>query len=191
MGSRVWMRCGRAGLLAAGLTAVGLWVPSGSASAASATLFPSTNPAGFYPNAATVPAGICFVTIRADGGHGGAVASQVGGAGAFVTARVGVTPGATLTVEVGGLGGSAAGQTGGVGGLGGGGGAGGGFNVDHAAGGGGAGASAVSGLSGVLVVAGGGGGAGETGGGGAAGTLPASNPGANGSGLTPGIGGST
>src|SRR5262245_1904845 len=107
-------------LLVSGLA---VWGLSGSASAAPVSLFSSSTP-GFVANAATVPAGICFVTIAADGGHGGASTGNAGGVAASVSARVGVTPGSVLSVLVGGAGadgvadepGEGAGGQGGVGG---------------------------------------------------------------------------
>ena len=156
------------------------------------TLFDSsTTGTGFFASAATVPANVCFVTVSADGGHGGNILDEftgaVGGVAASVTARVGVTPGDGLAAEVGGAGGSVepnarSSAGGGPGGVGGGGG-GGGVNADGAGGGG---ASAVSSsATGSLVVAGGGGGAANRQAGGAGG-LP---DGGNGSGLLPGSGG--
>jgi hypothetical protein len=158
----------------AGLCAFGLALGSASAGPAPVELFNSTaenlDP-GFYPDAATVPPVICFVTITADGGHGGAgpVGGEgtpgVGGVGARVTARVRVSPGDVLGVQLGGAGEDAvSGSAGGAGGGGGGDGSSGGR------GGGGGGASAVSGPGGPFLVAGGGGGAARFDGG-AAGTL--------------------
>src|SRR6202035_505529 len=93
------------------LAAAGVCGLGGIAAAASTTLFSSDAQAlspGFYPSAATVPTGICFVTVIADGGHGGAnsSASHGGGPAASVTARVPVTPGSTLAVELGDVGAS-------------------------------------------------------------------------------------
>ena len=95
------------GALAFGATPVG---------AAPMSLFSSSTP-GFQANAATVPAGICFVSITADGGHGatGLNTQGPGGAGAAVSGRVDVTPGSTLSVHVAG-GGSAQGAGGSGGG---------------------------------------------------------------------------
>src|SRR5260370_23590086 len=56
-------------LVGFGLGAAWLGV-SVTAGAASTTLFSSPTP-GFTASAATLPAGICFVTISADGGHRG------------------------------------------------------------------------------------------------------------------------
>src|SRR6202043_2831245 len=82
---------------------------SGPAGAAPTTLLPTGLPAGFHAGAATVPAGICFVTITADGGHGGVGSGGAAVApGAMVSARVGVTPGQVLSIEVGGHGADAA-----------------------------------------------------------------------------------
>ncbi len=110
----------------------------------------------------TVPAGVFSVRVLAVGGTG-ATAGAAGGLGAQVSADVGVTPGETLYVEVGGNGHEATG----------------GFNGGANGGGGGGGASDVRtvprslGLSPDhrLLVAGGGGGGGENG---------ASTPGAGG-----------
>src|SRR5688572_32843127 len=59
---------------------------------------PPESPQFTTPGATTfvVPAGICFVTVIADGGHGGAHGVTAGGAAATVTARVPVTPGTSL-----------------------------------------------------------------------------------------------
>ena len=99
----------RAGRLSAvvvvgGLVAgVALWVAGTSSGAVETGLFSSSTP-GFQAQAATVPAGICFVTVTAEGGHGGAGSDGAGGVGASVTARVGVSPGDVLAVQVGGAG---------------------------------------------------------------------------------------
>ncbi|MCJ7436709.1 MAG: hypothetical protein MUP97_02965, partial [Acidimicrobiia bacterium] len=67
-----------------------------------------------------MPAGICFATVVADGGHGGASASlAAGGSSASVSARVTVTPGDHLSVLVGGAGGAGTANPSGVGGIGG------------------------------------------------------------------------
>ena len=105
------------------LSVVAAWLFVGPAGAATTTLFASMNTPGSYP--VSVPAGICFVTISADGGHGGASSNgQVGGVAASVGARVAVTAGSALTVEVGGVGGDGTlpvfGGSGGIGGGGGG-----------------------------------------------------------------------
>jgi hypothetical protein len=163
----------------AGLGALVWAVP---AAAAPAELFSSSTPA--FTSSSPVPAGICFVTITADGGHGGGGEGDNGGKGASVIARVPVTPGETLAVQVGGAGTDGTDVTApSQGGIGGGGG---GTIFDD---GGGAGASAVSDSSGVLVVAGGGGGGGpgDLGGlGGDAGTLTTAA--GTGVGLAPGSG---
>ena len=52
-----------------------------SAGAVETELFSSPVP-GFQAQAATVPAGMCFVTVTADGGHGGDGSDGVGGVGA-------------------------------------------------------------------------------------------------------------
>jgi hypothetical protein len=87
---------------------------AGPAGAAPTQLFSSSTP-GFVASAATVPTGICFVTVTADGGHGGDSPSATGGAGATVTARVSVSVGGTLSVMVGGTGGSSFAVTGATG----------------------------------------------------------------------------
>ena len=51
----------------------------GPASATPVTLFPSSNAPGGY--VATVPTGICFVTVTANGGSGG---TPTGGSGTSV-----------------------------------------------------------------------------------------------------------
>lgn len=71
-------------------------------------------------------AGICFVEITALGGAGGSAApgsAGGGAAGAAVTARVPVTAGGQLPVEVGGAGSPGTTASGGAGGVGGGSGA--------------------------------------------------------------------
>ena len=133
---------------------VALVLGSGSGGAAT-TLFTSTTP-GFQASAATVPAGVCFVTITADGGRGATGQNTFGqaGVGATVSGRVAVPEGSTLSVQVGG-----AGSPTGAGGSGGGGASGPtGGPTNPFGGGGGASAVSVPG-SGPLVVAGGGGGA--------------------------------
>ena len=57
------------GAAAAALVGVVALVGAGPVGAATTTLFPSTNAPG--PYSVTVPAGICFVTVSADGGPGG------------------------------------------------------------------------------------------------------------------------
>jgi hypothetical protein len=152
-----------------GGTALAL-APTAGAGAVGTELFSSGTP-GFHADAAEVPPDVCFVTIAADGGSGGAfttapvaqvaaLATIPGGSGATVSARFAVTPGQVLDAFVGGAGqspptGTDAGH-GGNGGLGGGAGGGGG-NLGNAAGAGGGGASAVSTGGQPLVVAGGGG----------------------------------
>jgi hypothetical protein len=108
----------------------------------------------------SVPAGICSVTVSADGARGGSGSVSgdgqpanegAGGAGVSVSAHVSVTPGGSLSVVVGGVGGTSNGLGVGAGGFGGGG-----TNVGISGGGGG-GASSVATSSGqALVVAGGG-----------------------------------
>lgn len=143
--------CGAAALIGIG---------AGPAAAATTTLFSSTTPGVVNP-APVVPAGVCAVTITADGGHGGGAAAHpaTGGAAALVGARVAVAPGTTLNVLVGGAGGTGFdgdGVTtfsyGGAGGIGGGGGG------STAAGGGGGVSVVWTPAPAPLVVAGGGGG---------------------------------
>jgi hypothetical protein len=106
---------------------VGL-VPSESAHAATpTTLFASTG-TGFvtYPTVPAVPSNVCFVEVTAVGGTGGSDGyGGGGGAGGSTFARIPVTPGEQLAVEVGGGGGVPDDFTnGGNGGVGGGGGGG-------------------------------------------------------------------
>lgn len=116
----------------------------------------------------TVPAGVCFVRVQIAGGAGGTgyqsgfgLAPFDGGTGAFIEARVAVTPGAQLFYGVGGAGGDGSEGAGGAGGVGGGGS--GGMYTDFRGGGGG-GASIVALNGAPVVVAGGGGGGFATGG---------------------------
>jgi hypothetical protein len=141
--------------VAAGLGAFGLALGGGPAGAAPVELFEASGP---ETGSATVPAGICFVTIRASGGVGGSN-GPAGGAGAVVEARVAVPEGASLNVLVAGAGGPAQVGLGGAGGFGGGGGG------NEFGGTGGGGASAVSIDTEALVVAAGGGGGVNTAGG--------------------------
>jgi hypothetical protein len=86
--------------------AVGLIVTSGPASAAPVvTQF--TSP-GVVTGGYTVPAGVCFVTVVADGGQGG---QQFGspGLGAQVSARFAVTPAEVLGIFGAGAGGNGGG----------------------------------------------------------------------------------
>jgi hypothetical protein len=132
-------------------------IASGPASAAPVELFSSSAP-GIHAGAATVPGGICFVTIDAAGGAGGDNGDNSGGSGATVTARVTVTPGASLDAFVAGAGSDNATFIGGAGGIGGGGGGGADTLVGGTSGGAGGG-GAVGGDAGLV------GTAGETGGG--------------------------
>jgi hypothetical protein len=125
------------------------------------------------PETFTVPAGVVSVTILATGAQGGLgfeANGGVGGLGGRTTATVPVTPGASLTVRVGGVGpnGGPVGDT--DGGFNGGGGS-------LADGGGGGGASSVRNGATPLVIVGGGGGGGASGG---IGILPGGNGGAGG-----------
>ncbi|MBY0494982.1 MAG: hypothetical protein K2Y23_12275 [Cyanobacteria bacterium] len=114
----------------------------------------------------TVPAGVTSITVTAFGAQGGAGAGggPAGGLGGSVQARITVTPGEVLTINVGG-----AGVAAGAGGFNGGGASG----AAVSRGGGGGGASDVRrggvGLANRVVVAGGGGGSGTLAGGGAGG----------------------
>jgi len=64
------------------------------------------------PQSFVVPAGVTQVTITAYGAQGGTDCYQfTGGLGASVTATIAVTPGETLDVEVGGMGGSPSGTS--------------------------------------------------------------------------------
>ena len=108
--------------------AAGFWALSsgGAAAAAPVTLLSSSTPGS---QSVDVPTGICFVSITADGGHGGAGPDAgEGGVAASVSARRPVTPGAALDVLVVGAGQTADESSGGVGGVGGGGGGAGGDN---------------------------------------------------------------
>ena len=130
----------------------------------------------------TVPAGVTQLTITAFGAQGGAGAGGglAGGLGGSASARITVTPGEVLTINVGGAGTSGAG--GGAGGFNGGGNAG--AAIGNQAGGGGGASDVRQGgvaLANRVVVAGGGGGSGPlaTGGaGGAGGGLTGGNGGA-------------
>ena len=180
-----------------GATALAV-APTAGAGAGPTQLFNSDDP-GFHADAAEVPDGICFVTITAAGGRGGAfttapavsevtaLATIGGGAGRTVTARFAVNPGDVLDAFVADVGqnpptGTDAGH-GGNGGTGGGGGGGGG-TAGNQAGAGGGGASAVSNAGAPLVVGGGGGGASSQAGGpaGAPGIDAQNGNGANGGG---------
>ena len=146
-------------LLFGGLTTISLAAASalteGPASASTVSLFTSTGTGPVtYPTVPAIPPDACFVEVTAvggTGGTGGGNGPDNGGAGGSTTARIPVTPGEQLAVEVGGAGGSTDGLDGGGGGTGGGGGGGNGN-------GGGGGASVVSSSGVPLVVAGGGGG---------------------------------
>jgi hypothetical protein len=112
----------------------------------------------------TVPAGVTQLTISAFGAQGGAGAlgAPAGGLGGSVSAKITVTPGEILTINVGGVGGNGnnVGPVVGAGGFNGGASAG----AGTIPGGGGGGASDVrqggAGLANRVVVAGGGGGSG-------------------------------
>lgn len=143
---------------------------------------PCTSAASVYgtvgPYQVTVPVGCTKAVIKAWGAGGGNSGSNYGGAGAYASATFIVSPGETLTVQVGGAGGdnSAVGSGGTVGGGqtagGGGGGYGGGGGGSYTGNAGGGGRSAVYGssvASDTLLIAGGGGGATSNAGGGAGG----------------------
>jgi hypothetical protein len=169
---RRWARRGtvrRAFVIAGGaaLVCAGFAVAAPSPSAAGLT--PQTlfsyngDPAG---QTCVVADGVSELSVTAAGASGGASSGQLGGLGARVNTLVSVTPGETLTVFVGGEGGT---STNGVQGAGGfnGGGAGGNSSIFDPGGAGGGGASDVRrtpyGVADRIVVAGGGGGAGGPG----------------------------
>jgi hypothetical protein len=142
-----------------------------SAGAAPTALFSSSTP-GPQTAAVTIPGGICFVSVTADGAGGGtgfvnSTPASLGGFGAEVTARLAVTPGEALTlnVSVGATGADATAAARGAGGFGGGGGGGGDViaGVVTSTSGGEGGASTVFTAAGApLLVAGGGGGGGAS-----------------------------
>jgi Listeria-Bacteroides repeat domain (List_Bact_rpt) len=142
-------------LVFGGLTTISLAATSaltvGSSSASTESLFTSTG-TGFvtYPTVPAIPSDVCFAEVTVVGGAGG---GDDGGGGGSTIARIRVTPGDQLAVEVGGAGGTSGGTSGGTGG--GSGGVGGGGGGSSAGGGG---ASVVSSSGVPLVVAGGGGG---------------------------------
>ncbi|MEY2449083.1 MAG: hypothetical protein QOH79_2559, partial [Acidimicrobiaceae bacterium] len=114
-----------------------------------------------------VPAGVTSITVDAFGAAGGQISSKEGGLGGRTTATIAVTPGETLQINVGGVGGDVVGKfnpTPGVAGVNGGGSGGQGSSGSGGTGaGGGGGASDVrqggASLAKRIVVAGGGGGA--------------------------------
>jgi hypothetical protein len=158
-------------LLFGGLTTVSLAAAStlteGTAAAGTGWPFASsgTGPET-YPTVPAVPSGVCFVEVTAIGGAGGGGSANggSGGAGGSTYARIPVTPGEQLAVDVGGAGGNSVPGITGITGNGGNGGAGGGGGGGAESGGGG-GASVVS-YSGVPQVVAGGGGGGDRGNGG-------------------------
>src|SRR3990170_78081 len=79
----------------------------------------TSNIPGFHQNI-IIPNDICFVTITAIGAGGGGGffqnSSNLGGKGAIVIAKVAVTPGEMLDVQVGGIGVTNDPGTGGIGG---------------------------------------------------------------------------
>lgn len=113
-----------------------------------------------------VPAGVTQISVSVAGAQGGAGdGGGAGGGGGAVSATLGVNPGETLTIDVGGAGGNGGAGTAGSGGFNGGG-------IGTAAGnagGGGGGASDVRVAGALVLVAGGGGGGGGGGGAGGAG----------------------
>jgi cysteine-rich repeat protein len=190
------IRVGLCVMLGAATVAVVAPAPGAGAVSGPVTLFTSEAP-GFVASAATVPADVCFVTITADGGHGGDTFDHGrpfggGGAAAQVSARVPVAPGDVLSTEVGGAGGDAEPFDNPVSGDGGAGGGAGGGNANGASAGGGGASAASSASSPVLVVAGGGGGASQNRSGGTGG-LPTGGDAAGGApgagGLSSGVGG--
>lgn len=110
----------------------------------------------------TVPDGVTTVRVQLWGAGGGSVGSGAGGAGGYTEGNLNVTPGSTLTVVVGGAGGSyvAGNSIGRPGGFGGGGNGGNGAPTQRAGLGGGGRSAIIIGTS-VHLVAGGGGGAGS------------------------------
>jgi hypothetical protein len=133
-----------------------------SAAPAPTTVFTYTGAAQDY----VVGTGITTVAVDADGGAGGGGSTGgAGGNGGSTHSIVSVTPGETLQVNVGGVGGTASGGTGAAGGFNGG--AAGGTGADGGGGGGGASdvRRAPDALTDRLVVAAGGGGGGGYGGG--------------------------
>lgn len=145
------------------------------------------------PQTYVVPAGVHSINVRIAGGDGGSGSTNVGGLAAFVSSAFAVTPGETLTVDVGCAGGTPApsGTTGGAGGWGYGiGGAGGNATTAGAAGAGGGGASAVLRAATPLVISAGGGGAGAGSAGAGLGG-DAETPGGNGAAAVTGGGGAS
>src|ERR1700738_4009950 len=122
------------------------------------------------PQSFVVPAGVHAVNVRASGGDGGDAGSSAGGLGGFGTGALSVTPGETLTVDVGCAGAQPlSGALGGAGGWGHGtGGAGGNSTTvgDGGAGGGGSSAVLRSGTPLIVISGGGGSGAAPSGSGG-------------------------
>jgi hypothetical protein len=135
------------------------------------------------PQTFAVPAGVVSITIVATGAQGGIGFGTIGGTGGLggrTSAAVTVTPGASLTVVVGGVGPNGSPDTATLGGFNGGGGSAG------AAGGGGGASSVRNGATPLVIVGGGGGGGAEAGGGA---TIPG-GIGAAGGGLIADAGGS-
>src|SRR6478735_9499472 len=93
---------GSAAIALTGAGALGFWALSAAGAASPVTLLASETPG---THATTVPTGICFVTITADGGHGGdglhglpraeAEGDDGGGVAASVAAPLPLTPRAT------------------------------------------------------------------------------------------------
>jgi hypothetical protein len=139
-----------------------LGVASGPAAAVSATSFGFTGATQTY----TVPSdgSVCSLTIQAAGANGGHPSDEGAppvGTGGTVTATFAVSPGAVISVDVGGVGGTSVAGTpsvGGGGGFGGGGKGGDAPAFSPGGGGGGGGATAIKDGGTVLLVAGGGGG---------------------------------
>lgn len=144
-----------------------------------------------------VPTGVTALNVVVTGAGGGSAPSPstaLPGVGGVATVSLAVTPGASLTVQVGGRGGNAT-DSGGAGGTHGGANGGNGFASASGGGGGGGGGGSSALISGVttLALGGGGGGASNAAAGGAGGST-ASGSGANGdssvNGGTPSVGGS-
>ena len=98
-------------LVFGGLTTISLAATSalteGTSSASTESLFTSSG-TGFvtYPTVPVIPSDLCFVEVPVVGGAGG---GNDGGGGGSTIARIPVTPGDQLAVEVGGAGGTSGG----------------------------------------------------------------------------------
>jgi hypothetical protein len=155
--------------LQAVVTATNAISPSGVTQASSVTAVVARPSQTFGEDGTyTVPSGVTAVSVTVAGAGGGNYVANTGnatgGSGASVSGTLSVTPGDTLTIQTGGLGGNNSGNTGGAGGTrGGGAGANGLWTLQGAQAGGSAGGGGYSRIlsgSTTLVVAGGGSGAG-------------------------------